>query len=135
MRNIINRPRPTPRNNLPLKRPTNPTKQHQQRSTQPKRPPKRPPITAHLKLQPLELNAKIPRHQRHRREQDGYLGKQQSNPGEALDREGFFDGDEVEVHHYEGLFLVEAFGYLGEGVELDAVFEAVSYTHLTLPTT
>ena len=123
--NIINRPRPTPRNNLPFKRPTNPTKQHQQRHTPPKNDAKSLPITPHLKLHLLELNAKVASHQRHWGKQDCDLSQEESNPCESLNGEGLLDGDEVKVHHHERFFLVETFVDFAEGVEQDSIFQTL----------
>ena len=49
----------------------------------------------------------------------------EGDPSEALDAEGLLDGDEVEVHHDEGVLLVDALLDLAQRVQRDAVLEAL----------
>lgn len=94
---IIHYPTPRPGNNPPLKRPTEKAKQKQQHKTHRQNRPKRPPVALHRELDARELDREVARHERDGHEDDGDLGEEEGDAGEALDAEGFFDGDEVEI--------------------------------------
>jgi hypothetical protein len=121
--NIIRHTTPTPRNDLPLIRPTKDTKQEKQPQRHAKHDRKRPPVTRNLELDVFKLNAKIPRHEHHRREQNRYLGQQQRHPREPLHTIRFLDGDQVEVHHNQRVLLREAFFDFAQCVQANAVGE------------
>lgn len=98
---------------------------HQQRRTRPKHVPETLPITPHFKHQILELNAKITRHQRHRRKQNRNLRKQQSDPRKPLHTVRFLDSNKIEIHHNKRFLLIKTLLDLAKRIQHNAVFEAL----------
>jgi hypothetical protein len=83
------------------------------------------PVRLGRELDTLELAAEVAGHEGHGHEDERHLGQEEGDARQAFDRVRLLDGDEVEVHHHHGLLLVEALPDLADGVQADAVAQAL----------
>lgn len=123
--NIDRHPTPARFDNVPIQRTTKIAKQNQHQQRQPQDDAKRPPIAPNLKLCILELNAEIPRHERHGGKQDRNLRQHKRDPRQPLDTKRLLDGNQVEIHHDQRVLLVNALLDLAQCVQRYAILEAL----------